>query len=449
MSLNQHREFSVSAWLMKKGSKLGFWHRRFCIAKDNVFIISRSEDFSQVKRKITIEPNTIIQIGDSKFSPKFNIILGNNEKLTFACRKMEVIRSFVLMLRSMTYATPNLSMRDFEIISVLGRGGYGKVLLCKYNVDGEYYAIKVIKKNALNMEGQAKRILIERNLLHKLSHPFIVPLKFAFRNAGKVYLGLEYASGGDLYYHMSRKSSFLEVDVKLILASISLALDYLHKNGIIYRDLKPENVVFDSQGYAKLTDFGLSKEVLTGENTAKTFCGTAEYLAPEIIMGQSYDHSVDWWALGVLAHELLYGTPPFSSPNKNALYNSIMTEEPKFPPNADNNAVALIKSLLSKDPSLRPTLVGVQNCPFFEGLNFDDLYERKIKPTYSPPMRIARSLSNFDSVYTNEVPLDSVATPVFTEIPDFDSFTFYPESNQYCSPQNMDDIQDVQLVDVE
>ena len=405
-----------------------------------MFIIYESEDLTCVKRKILIEPDTIIQLNDRRFPPRFTIILKNNEKLTFSDQDVEIIHRFVLVLRSMTYSTPNMSINDFEIISVIGRGAFGKVLLCKYKANNEYYAIKVIKKSALVSGGQVKKLLTERNLLHKLKHPFIVSLKFAFKNAGKVYLGMEYASGGELYHLMMKRSRLPEDEVKLIIASIALALDYLHKNGVIYRDIKPENVVFDAQGYAKLTDFGLSKETFGNEDT-NTFCGTAEYLAPEIIMGKSYDYAVDWWALGVMTFELLYGTLPYNSPNKNTLYNSIINEEPVFPPEANNQSVMLIKSLLKKDPTLRATLEQVQSSPFFEDIDFNDLYERKIKPKYVPPLPADRTQVNFDSVFTNENPLDSLATPILAEIPEFDGFTFYPDPKQPFDVYKVDDIE--------
>ena len=214
-------------------------------------------------------------------------------------------------------------MDNFKILSVIGRGYYGKVMLVQeIKSPKNFYAIKSIRKTTLKESNSIHTIVAERNVLAKCKHPFIVSLKFAFQTPSKFYFGLEYAPGGELFYHMQHRGLLPLEEVRLYVAEIALAFDFLHKNNIIYRDLKPENVLLDADGYVKLTDFGLAKD-LSSINQTSTFCGTTEYLAPEIIRHMEYSFSVDWWTLGILAFELLFGRTPFANQNRIKMFQNI------------------------------------------------------------------------------------------------------------------------------
>jgi serine/threonine protein kinase len=201
----------------------------------------------------------------------------------------------------------NVTPQDFEHIKVIGRGYFGKVTQVRFKKDNCIYALKSLKKNKLKEEKHIEHTKTERKILEIVHHPFIVSLKFAFQTEKKLYLVMDCYTGGELFYHLRHKGRFSEEIAKFYLAQIVLSLEFLHNKKIIYRDLKPENIVLDKTGYIKLTDFGLAKENMGDEVTTQTFCGTPEYLAPEIIRGDKYGKSVDIWCLGIIFFEMLFG----------------------------------------------------------------------------------------------------------------------------------------------
>lgn len=404
----------ISGWLKKKGSKFGFWHKRFCAVQGDKLIVSKTENLEEPERVITISPETEIFLDDTQGPPpRFVVRPPADRQIILANNDIESVNSWILAIRALTYVTPNISMDSFDIVSVLGRGYYGKVMLCKRKDTGELNAIKTVHKNRLIKVRKVHTIFTERNVLMKAQHPFIVNLQFAFQTDTKVYLGLEYAPGGELFYHLQRRGSIPIDEVRLYVAELALALDYLHKNNIVYRDLKPENVLLDAQGFVKLTDFGLAKD-LHDDDMTTTFCGTSEYLAPEIISRRPYGPEIDWWALGVLTYELLFGRSPFFNENKAKMFQSIRTARPAFPPKADRNAIAFISMLLEKDPEMRAKFDQISEHAFFSGLNFDDVLARKVTPAFKPPLPKGLKPENFDSTFTTEAPADSIATPIVT-----------------------------------
>ena len=212
---------------------------------------------------------------------------------------------------------------DFVLIKMLGKGAHGKVLLCeKKDHKKKQYAMKIIKKRHIIEKNQIEHIISEKNILSKLSHPFLVSLKETFQNEHKIFFVMEFMNGGELFQHLKKIKQFSEEQTRFIVACVVTALSHLHNKDYVYRDLKPENVLLDEKGYAKLTDFGLAKK-LKGSEMAKTFCGTPEYLAPEIIFGNGSNRAADWWSLGILVYELLFGIPPFYSKNHQEMYQKI------------------------------------------------------------------------------------------------------------------------------
>lgn len=333
------------------------------------------------------------------------------------------MHSWASSIRALTLQTPGLSIEDFDIISVIGRGFYGKVQLCKKKETNQYFAIKSVHKNRLIKVHKVHTVVTERNILVKLSHPFVVNIHFAFQNHSKVYIGLEYVPGGDLAFHLTRLGCFPLSIVRLYVAELVLVVNHLHEQSFIYRDIKPENILVDRFGHLKLTDFGLAKN-LSSNSLASTFCGSPQYLAPEIIQKNKYSYPVDWWSLGILMYELLYGVPPFMSENQKLLFQKIINEPVVYPPESDVNACSLMSILLDKDPLSRAGYSRIISHPFFNGMSFNDVLLKKCTPEFVPPLPEYYRPTNFDEEFTNEKPFESIATPLPSEGNAFDGFSF-------------------------
>ena len=421
MSL-ENEEPSFSGFLERKRF-LGFYSHRFCSLSGNTLFVYKEQDKKKLDLKIEIKQSSRVEMVSSK-PPRFHILNVNGDEFVFETENNELLLRWVLALRGCTFTNPDISMSMFKIISVIGRGFYGKVMLCENNENGEIVAIKSIHKSRLIQENKVHTVIAERNILAKAQHPFIVGLRFAFQTPSKFYLGLEYAPGGELFFHMQKRGCLPLNDVRIYVAEISLALTHLHRNGIIYRDLKPENVLLDKEGHVKLTDFGLSKDLaFIGANTA-TFCGTTEYLAPEVIRRENYDYAVDWWSLGVLTYEVLFGKTPFSSSNRARLFQNICEKDPVFPDCADKDVVQFISVLLTKDQRKRPGFDYIRNLPFFRNLDFNEVLQRKCQPEFIPEIENISKPNNFDPEFTNEEAADSFVMPVFGTNEKFAGFSY-------------------------
>lgn len=334
---------------------------------------------------------------------------------------------WVIALRSATFYNPDFSMASFEIISVLGRGFFGKVMLVKSKETGELLAIKTVHKVRLIQSMKVQTILAERSILGKVKHPFIVDLRFAFQSSTKFYLGLEYVPGGELYRLLAQKERLDISQVRIYVAELALALGHLHSMGIVYRDLKPENVLIAADGHIKLADFGLAKNI-TSTMLTKSFCGTAEYMAPEIVNQQMYGMAVDWWALGILTYLMLFGNTPFHDENRSVMFQRIINEAPSFPDGADPAAVSLIEGLLVKQPGMRRGLKEMKKHEFFADVDFDDVLAKKFTPEFIPEIEDPTKPKYFDAEFTNEAAIDSIATPPLMQ--DHDVFTGFSFVNK-------------------
>lgn len=225
-----------------------------------------------------------------------------------------------------------ISLEAFDIMKVIGKGSFGKVFLVREKSSKIIYAMKVLKKEYVIRKNQVEHTKTERNVLGKVNHPFIVGLNMAFQTSDKLFFVLDYCSGGELFFHLGKVGRFPEPRAKFYTAEIVLALEYVHGLGVVYRDLKPENVLLDSKGNVRLTDFGLSKEGVRDHSTgANSFCGTPEYIAPEVILRQGHGRAVDWWSTGALLFEMLAGLPPFYSKNREQMFEKIMRAELSCP----------------------------------------------------------------------------------------------------------------------
>jgi serine/threonine protein kinase len=343
-------------------------------------------------------------------------------------RKLQRYYETIQKLRTMVQYT----MASFVILVVLGKGYYGKVMLCRKKLTGETYAIKTVQKSRLIEANKLHTIFTERNALVSAHHPFIVQMHFAFQTDTKFYLGLELVSGGELFRHMCNVGTVPISEVQLYVAEISLALDYLHSINIIYRDLKPENIMLDNEGHVKITDFGLAKQVTTKAPRTSTFCGTPEYLAPEIVGEVPYTAAVDWWAVGILTYELLFGATPFHRKHRARMYKEIETREVTFPDGADPTAVDFISRLLKKNPDERLDFQGIRAHPFMARLDFRDVLAKKYKPEFVPKVpRKLTDMTNFDSAMRQMPAADSWAAPVGKLFTGFSFMSPIAEEDQF------------------
>eukprot|EP01006_Ploeotia_vitrea_P057019 TRINITY_DN68145_c10_g3_i3.p1 TRINITY_DN68145_c10_g3~~TRINITY_DN68145_c10_g3_i3.p1 ORF type:complete len:665 (+),score=89.14 TRINITY_DN68145_c10_g3_i3:110-2104(+) len=304
-----------------------------------------------------------------------------------------------------------VTLNDFKLLSVLGRGAYGKVLKVKKTFgNGEVYAMKAMRKTHIIQRDMVCKTRAEREILQQIRHPFIVKLHYAFQSTTRLYLILDLLSGGDLFFHIKAEKRLPLDRARLYTAQLVLALECVHEHDVVYRDLKPENVVLDSQGNACLTDFGMAKVGLKQSNPAgKTFshCGTPEYAAPELINGEGHTTAVDWWALGCMVFEMLTGGQAFYGPKGNPmmLFEAILKREPSIPSWFTPTAKEFVLDLLKKDPKQRLTdPKKIKAHPFFATINWDDVYHKRVTPGFVP-MCDPSTDKYTDPLYRGETPM--------------------------------------------
>ena len=278
-----------------------------------------------------------------------------------------------------------ISPSDFICLGQIGKGSFGEVFLVKKIENSKLYAMKVLSKEKIFNQNLLKYALTERNVLSLSEHPFIVKLNYAFQTSSKLFLILDYCTNGDLSKHLYHEKRFSETRAKYYICEIILALEHLHKLNIIFRDLKPDNVVLDNEGHVKITDFGLCKEGIFDGNYTKSFCGSMAYLAPEMILKNGYSKCVDWYLLGILFYEMLFGNPPFLSDNKDDLFKNILEKDENeifFPDYISKECQNFIKSLLTKNPEKRlgnlKDAIEIKNHPYFNDVNWNKVYYKNL-----------------------------------------------------------------------
>ncbi|ELU03722.1 hypothetical protein CAPTEDRAFT_172316 [Capitella teleta] len=337
---------------------------------------------------------------------------------------------------------------DFEFLKVIGKGSFGKVLLAKHKNDGKIWAVKVLNKAHIMKKNEAKHIMSERNVLVKnVTHPFLVGLHYSFQTPDKLYFVLDYVNGGELFFHLQKERCFSESRARFYAAEMASALGYLHSLNVIYRDLKPENILLDKEGHLVLTDFGLCKEDIAGRDTTSTFCGTPEYLAPEVLRKQPYDRTVDWWCLGAVLFEMIYGLPPFYSRDTSEMYDNILHKPLRFKNNAASpTAKNLLEGLLQKDKEKRlgakNDSADIRSHSFFSAIDWKLLESRKIKPPFIPNVSGHMDLRNFDPEFVREpVPASVgksatgggklISASVIEADNAFQGFSYVPPADEY------------------
>ncbi|XP_063367430.1 protein kinase C [Cydia amplana] len=314
----------------------------------------------------------------------------------------------------MAGARDKVSLEDFTFIKVLGKGSFGKVMLAEKKGTDEVYAVKVLKKDAIIQDDDVECTLTERRVLALAArHPFLTALHCAFQTRDRLFFVMEYVDGGDLMFQIQRARKFHEPRARFYAAEVTLALQFLHAHGVIYRDLKLDNILLDADGHCKLADFGMCKEGILDGATTTTFCGTPDYIAPEILQELEYGPSVDWWALGVLLYEMLAGQPPFEADNEDDLFESILHDDVLYPVWLSKDAVSILKGFMTKNPLRRLGVAGgsagIRAHAFFKDVDWDALQQRRLRPPFRPKVCSKREAVNFDAEFTKEEP---VLTPV-------------------------------------
>ncbi|XP_075899163.1 protein kinase C epsilon type-like [Nelusetta ayraudi] len=314
-----------------------------------------------------------------------------------------------------------MKLHDFLFIKVLGKGSFGKVMLAELKGTDEVYAIKVLKKDVILQDDDVDCTMTEKRILALArKHPYLTQLFCCFQTKDRLFFVMEYVNGGDLMFQIQRSRKFDEARSRFYAAEVTSALMFLHRNGVIYRDLKLDNILLDVEGHCKLADFGMCKEGILNGVTTTTFCGTPDYIAPEILQELEYGPSVDWWALGVLMYEMMAGQPPFEADNEDDLFESILHDDVLYPVWLSKEAVSILKAFMTKSPNKRLGCVVTQGLEeaikfhsFFREIDWTLLEQRKIRPPFRPRIKTKRDVNNFDQDFTREEP---VLTPTDTNI---------------------------------
>ena len=332
-----------------------------------------------------------------------------------------------------------VTLDDFHLIKVIGKGSFAKVVLVRQKKTEKLFAMKILKKDHIVKRKQVEHTNTERAVLRFTRHPFIVQLHYAFQTSDRLFFVLDYCSGGELFFHLGKAGEFRESVARYYTAELVLALSHLHTKGVIYRDLKPENVLLDADGHVKIADFGLSKVLddkllkkgkqiqrvidISKMERAQTFsfCGTPEYLAPEILTRSGHGAGVDWWSLGMLLYEMLTGLPPWYTKDRRELFRRIQSAPLVFPSHVSSRATSIIRGFLERNVKKRlgskkmNGVEGIKSHEFFNGLDWDRLFHRKVRTPFAPKKSSLgeTDVSNFDKTFTR-LPFGSVAADVRT-----------------------------------
>ncbi|TNM95414.1 hypothetical protein fugu_016497 [Takifugu bimaculatus] len=330
---------------------------------------------------------------------------------------------------------PQLGISDFTFLQVLGKGSFGKVMLAKLNSRDLVFAVKVLKKDIILQDDDVECTMTEKRVLSLARcHPYLTQLYCCFQTSDRLFFVMEFVNGGDLMFHIQKSRKFEEPRARFYTAEITSALMFLHGKGILYRDLKLDNVLLDKDGHCKLADFGMCKEGIFEGAATGTFCGTPDYIAPEILQEMLYGPSVDWWALGVLLYEMLSGHAPFEAENEDDLFESILNEEVIYASWLSTEATNILKALLTKNSAHRLGCVASEggetaiiNHPFFNGIDWEKLNRRELEPPFKPRIKTPEDVNNFDPDFTQEEPtLTPIDDPLIPSInqEEFVNFSF-------------------------
>uniref|UniRef100_A0A8C8F1H9 Protein kinase C n=1 Tax=Oncorhynchus tshawytscha TaxID=74940 RepID=A0A8C8F1H9_ONCTS len=333
------------------------------------------------------------------------------------------------------YAVPRkehlhkFTLDNFILHKMLGKGSFGKVFLAELKSSREFFAVKALKKDVVLLDDDVECTMVERRVLSLAwEHPFLTHLHCTFQTTENLFFVMEYLNGGDLMFHIQNCHKFDVQRSTFYAAEIICGLQFLHSKGIVYRDLKLDNVLLDSEGHIKIADFGMCKENMEGETRTCTFCGTPDYIAPEILLGQKYGSSVDWWSFGVLLYEMLIGQSPFHGRDEEELFQSIRTDDPCYPQWLAKDARDILIKLFVREPERRLGVKGnIRQHSFFKDTDWNALEKREVAPPFRPTVKSPSDVSNFDKEFINEKPWLSCADRTLMNSVDqtmFNNFSF-------------------------
>jgi len=398
--------------------------------KDDVNLIDYTTTEDDKKKNIVRMPKEGAQLMDED---------ALRHKLDEDTKKKEALKAKTETVFNKNLGSSKITLDDFEILKVLGRGAFGKVMLVEKKDTKQLFALKSMHKEDIIDKDQIEHTKTERYVLEKSRCPFVVGLEFAFQTPDKVFFGMNFMRGGELFQHLKVCKRFDEERAKFYVAEIILALDHLHCLNVIYRDLKPENILLDDEGHICLTDFGMSKIVKQGDLTY-SFVGTPEYLAPEIIKEEGHTMPADWWALGIFTFEMLLGLPPFYNREQNTqkMFTAIKEKEVTFPSKVTLTDAAkdFILQLLKKNPSERLGTNGVEeikNHRWFSDLDWELLAQKKVPAPFKPKISGDYDVDNFDTEFTKEDAYNSVVPDTNMNLvnkyqKEFKDFTYVPKN---------------------
>uniref|UniRef100_A0A087XY31 protein kinase C n=1 Tax=Poecilia formosa TaxID=48698 RepID=A0A087XY31_POEFO len=373
------------------------------ISVEKLNLDSDSPPKAETRKDVVDAPAPLVLLLSRVVRQLINQELGNP-----GFRKQDINLFDVVSLRA---SRGPLCLQDFKLIAVLGRGHFGKVLLSEYKKTGSQYAIKALKKGDIVARDEVESLMCEKRIFETVNsshHPFLVNLFACFQTPEHVCFVMEYTAGGDLMMHI-HADVFSEPRAVFYSACVVLGLQFLHDHKIVYRDLKLDNLLLDVEGFVKIADFGLCKEGMGYGDRTSTFCGTPEFLAPEVLTDTSYTRAVDWWGLGVLVYEMLVGESPFPGDDEEEVFDSIVNDEVRYPRFLSTEAIGIMRRLLRRNPERRlgsgeKDAEDVKKQPFFRGMDWDALLQRKVPPPFVPTIVGKEDVSNFDAEFTAEAP---------------------------------------------
>ncbi|KAH3854899.1 RAC serine/threonine-protein kinase-like isoform X2 [Dreissena polymorpha] len=431
MNPSEAHEVVKEGYLWKRGEHIKNWRKRyFILRRDGSFLGFRAKPDhgpSDPLNDFTVRECQLMK----QEKPRSNTFVIRGLQWTTIVERMFCVESaaereeWIQAIRSVsenlkvveedgTGATGSLekskkkvSLDDFQFLKMLGKGTFGKVILCKEKATNHLYAIKILKKAVIIQKDEVAHTLTENRVLQTTKHPFLTQLKYSFQTPDRLCFVMEYVNGGELFFHLSRERVFTEERTKFYGAEIISALGYLHENNIVYRDLKLENLLLDKDGHIKIADFGLCKEEMYYGASTKTFCGTPEYLAPEVLEDNDYGRAVDWWGTGVVMYEMMCGRLPFYNRDHDVLFELILLEQVRFPRTLSEDAKSLLGGMLIKNPKERlggseRDVQDITSHPFFKDINWTDLVEKKIPPPFKPQVTSETDTRYFDETFTAE-----------------------------------------------
>mmetsp|Transcript_21157 Transcript_21157/g.59545 ORF Transcript_21157/g.59545 Transcript_21157/m.59545 type:complete len:460 (+) Transcript_21157:176-1555(+) len=445
-------------FLVKQGGSIKTWKKRWSVVKDGALHYSKQQG-GQVLGTMELKGSIVKVHSDPKRKNCFEIgtetrvylLMADSEKdmqdWISACKseqqRIEGRGAAVSEEKKETAASAKpapveqqkpkdrVAIEDFELLTVIGKGSFGKVLQVRKKDNSRIYAMKVLNKKNIMERNEVEHAKTEKSVLQKLVHPFLVNLHYSFQSPDKLYFIMDYVNGGELFYHLQKSRKFDEERSRFYCAEICCGIEYLHENGVLYRDLKPENLLLTGEGHICMTDFGIAKEgLMTDDDRTATFCGTPEYLAPEVLEGGGYGKGVDWWSFGTLMFEMLTGLPPFYSQDVQQMYSKIMTAKVKYPDHISDDAKDLLQKLLVRDPEKRlAEPKAIKAHPWFGGIDWEKLEKKEMTPPFIPPVKDEADVRMVDPEFTSinpETALDD-GEPCEAQ-PNFDGFTFVASS---------------------